>query len=144
MHNSTFYRNIPFTFSSIKLLAFAYFISISSLVFENDKWTFGGCFGHFNLSHILKANRPMAKLEPRQIYYWPNDLKFKRIFYGFKNILPQDALQHTGQVILQSIHTFSTYILYRSNVSHHVLSKILITTCNRIWSILTQLLFLSI
>jgi len=33
---------------------FAYFISISSLVFENDKWTFWGCFGHFNMSHHLK------------------------------------------------------------------------------------------
>ena len=33
---------------------FAYFISITSLVFENDKWTFWGCFGHFNMSHLLK------------------------------------------------------------------------------------------
>jgi len=32
---------------------FAYFISISSIVFENDKkiGLFGGCFGHFNMSH---------------------------------------------------------------------------------------------
>ena len=35
---------------------FAYFISISSLVFENDKWTFGGCFGHFNMYHDLKVD----------------------------------------------------------------------------------------
>jgi len=31
----------------------AYVISISSQVFENDKWAFGGCFGHFNMSHHL-------------------------------------------------------------------------------------------
>jgi len=42
----------------VTLQYFAYFISISSLVFENDKWTFGGCFGHFNMYHDLnqKAN----------------------------------------------------------------------------------------
>jgi len=28
---------------------FAFFILISSLIFENDKWTFWGCFGHFNI-----------------------------------------------------------------------------------------------
>jgi len=33
---------------------FAYFISISSLDFENDKWTVGGCFVHFNMFHLLK------------------------------------------------------------------------------------------
>jgi len=33
----------------------AYFISIASLVFENDKWTFGGCFGHFNMAHLRKS-----------------------------------------------------------------------------------------
>jgi len=37
----------------VTLQYFAYFISISSLVFENDKWTFWGCFGHFNMSHLL-------------------------------------------------------------------------------------------
>jgi len=39
----------------VTLQYFAYFISISSLVFENDKWTFWGCFGHFNMSHLLKS-----------------------------------------------------------------------------------------
>ena len=34
---------------------FAYFMSISSLVFENDKLTFWGCFGHFIMSHLLKT-----------------------------------------------------------------------------------------
>jgi len=42
-------------FFKIIISIIAYFISISSLVFENDKWTFGGCFGHFIMSHYLKT-----------------------------------------------------------------------------------------
>ena len=50
----------------VTLQYFAYFISISSLVFENDKWTFWGCFGHFNMSHLLncaisRLNRHLLK-----------------------------------------------------------------------------------
>jgi len=40
----------------VTLQYFAYFISISSLVFENDKWTYGGCFGHFNMYHDLNTS----------------------------------------------------------------------------------------
>ena len=53
--NNKFYvlliKNITFEVTS---QYFAYFISIASLVFENDKWTFWGCFGHFNMYHLLK------------------------------------------------------------------------------------------
>ena len=34
---------------------FADFISISFLVFENDKWTFLKCFGHLNMSRPLNC-----------------------------------------------------------------------------------------
>jgi len=44
---------------------FAYFISISSLVFENDKWTFWGYFGHFNMSHLLNFSFPLLQVNTR-------------------------------------------------------------------------------
>jgi len=45
---------------------FAYFISISSLVFENDKWTFGGCLGHFNMYHHLNYDLLSAEMTPSE------------------------------------------------------------------------------
>jgi len=35
---------------------FAHFISISSLVLKMTNGLFGGCFGHFNMSHLRKGN----------------------------------------------------------------------------------------
>ena len=74
----------------VTLQYFAYFISISSLVFENDKWTFWGCFGHFNMSHLLKN-----ELVPMLWYKW-------RTYYETNTTVKQKCDTKQARVILIS------------------------------------------